>query len=95
MPLLTTIVTAYEHTAAKYFSDTLPHIDNCAGSEDAAVFGCVLLTIYLGLFVNFYFQTYKKPGATRKPTTNGGNAVANGKANGIGSVIGIFARVFS
>lgn len=73
----------YEHTAAKYFPDTLPHIASCAGAEDAAVFGCLLLTIYLGLFINFYFQTYKKPVATRKLAANG-NGVANGKANGTG-----------
>ena len=91
--LFLTTITAYEHTAAKYFPDTLPHIDNCAGSEDAAAFGCVLLTIYLGLFINFYFQTYKKPEATRKVAANV-NIVSNGKANGIGSVIKILL-VFS
>jgi len=68
----------YEHTAATYFADTLPHIGNCAGSETAAVFGCALLTSYLGLFINFYLQTYKKPSPKSV-----GNGVANGKANGI------------
>jgi len=72
----------YEHTAAAYFSDTLPHVGGCAGGEDAAVFGCVLITIYLGLFINFYFQTYKKPAAADKFTA-GSNGVANGVANGI------------
>lgn len=69
---------AYSHMAASYLP-TLPHPGNCAGSESAAIFGCALLTSYLGLFINFYFQTYKQP-ATRKPTSNG---VANGKANGV------------
>jgi fatty acid elongase 3 len=72
---------AYERMAFKYFPG-LPHISNCAGSERAAIFGCALLTSYLFLFINFYFQTYKKP-ANKKPTSNGiANGHANGKANG-------------
>ena len=43
------------------------------------MFGCLLLSSYLGLFINFYIQTYKKP--VRKGAANG-KAVANGKANG-------------
>jgi fatty acid elongase 3 len=76
---------------AKYLPDTLPYIGNCAGSEDAAVFGCVLLSIYLGLFINFYFQTYKKPVATRKSSSND-RGVANGRANGTGFVLEATSR---
>ncbi|GLB36153.1 putative very-long-chain 3-oxoacyl-CoA synthase [Lyophyllum shimeji] len=65
----------YSHMAVAYFSETLPYIDNCAGEEGAAIFGCALLTSYLVLFINFYFQTYKKPAAAGKPQVNG-------KANG-------------
>jgi hypothetical protein len=62
----------------------LPYLGNCAGSEKAAIFGCALLTSYLGLFINFYFQTYKKPTTTTKSTSNGvANGHGNGKANGI------------
>ena len=75
------LTTAYEHAVAAYFPDTLPHVGGCAGEEDSAVFGCVLLTIYLGLFINFYFQTYKKPTAGGKPSIKS-NGVANGAANG-------------
>ncbi|TFK89950.1 elongase of fatty acids ELO [Polyporus arcularius HHB13444] len=64
----------YSYYAANYFPN-LPHMGSCAGTETAAVFGCALLTSYLGLFIQFYIQTYKKP-AGRK-------AVANGKANGV------------
>ena len=39
------------------------------------MFGCLLLSSYLGLFINFYIQTYKKP--VRKGAANG-KAVANG-----------------
>ena len=51
---------AYSHTAAAYYPH-LPHVGNCSGSEGAAFFGCALLTSYLGLFINFYMQTYKRP----------------------------------
>ncbi|KAG6899503.1 hypothetical protein C0993_009678 [Termitomyces sp. T159_Od127] len=51
----------YSHMIFKYFPDTLPFVGDCAGSEGAAVFGCALLTSYLGLFINFYLQTYKRP----------------------------------
>ncbi|KAF7320342.1 Elongation of fatty acids protein [Mycena kentingensis (nom. inval.)] len=67
----------YNHFAASYYADSLPFIGNCAGSETAALFGCGLLTSYLGLFINFYIQTYKK--GPRPPRANG---VANGHANG-------------
>ncbi|KAG6813788.1 hypothetical protein H0H92_007200 [Tricholoma furcatifolium] len=68
---------AYSHMAAAYYPNTLPHIANCAGSEEAALFGCALLTSYLGLFINFYFQTYKRPASSAKS-----NGISNGKANG-------------
>ncbi|KAG6842208.1 hypothetical protein C0991_000178 [Blastosporella zonata] len=67
----------YSHFAATYFADTLPHVGSCAGSQSAAVFGCALLTSYLGLFINFYFQTYKRPTSVGKP-----NGLRDGKANG-------------
>ncbi|KAG2072637.1 GNS1/SUR4 membrane protein [Suillus decipiens] len=56
----------------------LPHWSNCAGTETAALFGCGLLTTYLGLFINFYIQTYKKSAKGKRPTANG---VANGHAH--------------
>ncbi|KAJ7597038.1 GNS1/SUR4 membrane protein [Mycena floridula] len=64
----------YQHFAHTYWRH-LPHVRNCAGSETAAVFGCLLLTTYLGLFINFYLQTYKKPRSTKA----NGSAQANGK----------------
>jgi len=69
----------YERLAFKYLPNDLPYLGNCAGSETAALFGCGLLTSYLGLFINFYFQTYKKPVGSKKLTSNGH---ANGKTNG-------------
>ncbi|EKM83878.1 hypothetical protein AGABI1DRAFT_110486 [Agaricus bisporus var. burnettii JB137-S8] len=65
----------YEHFAFTYYQH-LPHLGDCVGQEGSALFGCVLLTSYLGLFINFYFQTYKKP------TSSKANGVANGHANG-------------
>jgi fatty acid elongase 3 len=74
---------AYSHFAATYYDGIVPHIGNCAGSETAALFGCGLLTSYLGLFINFYLQTYKKKDSKKTPRTNGvTNGVANGHANG-------------
>ena len=67
---------AYNYYAATYYQ-YLPHLGNCAGTESAAVFGCLLLSSYLGLFINFYIQTYNKPAKGK------GKAVANGKANGV------------
>jgi fatty acid elongase 3 len=51
---------AYMHVAATYYDRILPHMGDCAISDPAAVFGCILLTSYLGLFINFYMQTYKR-----------------------------------
>ncbi|PSS37750.1 hypothetical protein PHLCEN_2v443 [Hermanssonia centrifuga] len=67
--------TAYNYYAAGYFPHW-PNFGTCAGTETAAVFGCLLLSSYLVLFINFYIQTYKKP------VRGKGKAVANGKANG-------------
>ncbi|TFK77099.1 GNS1/SUR4 membrane protein [Pluteus cervinus] len=72
----------YGYFASTYYDGIWPHIGSCAGSETAAVFGCVLLTSYLFLFINFYFQTYKKPSQQpRKPSANG-TAQTNGHGNG-------------
>ncbi|KAJ7786307.1 ELO family [Mycena metata] len=71
----------YGHFAATYYDGIIPHMGNCAGSETAALFGCGLLTSYLGLFINFYLQTYKKK-PSKAPRANGTNGVANGHANG-------------
>jgi fatty acid elongase 3 len=75
----------WQHFAFRY-NPTMPHVGDCAGSESAAIFGCGLLTSYLGLFINFYIQTYKKPAkgskATNGKATNGHAKTTNGHANG-------------
>ncbi|ORY23942.1 ELO family [Naematelia encephala] len=53
--------TSYQHFATKY-APFLPTMDDCVGSEGAALFGCGLLTSYLFLFIAFYRATYKKTG---------------------------------
>lgn len=78
--------------AFKYFPNSLPYIDNCAGSETAALFGCGLLTSYLGLFINFYFQTYKKPVGHKKTVVTNGHA--NGRANGT-TLVALVSRAHS
>jgi GNS1/SUR4 family len=37
----------------------------CAGEEFAAIFGCLLLTSYLFLFIAFYAHTYSRKGRVR------------------------------
>ncbi|KAI6031820.1 GNS1/SUR4 membrane protein [Pisolithus microcarpus] len=61
----------------------LPHIDNCAGTETAALFGCGLLSSYLVLFINFYVQTYRKPASAKKAAVNKNEYQRNGVANGV------------
>jgi fatty acid elongase 3 len=55
---------------------------NCSGKESAAVFGCALLSSYLGLFIDFYFQTYKTP-VKGKVLAAKSNGVPNGITNRI------------
>jgi len=57
----------------------LPKTADCAGSEDAALFGCGLLSSYLVLFIQFFIKTY----VIKRPATEGGKGrEVNGKANG-------------
>jgi fatty acid elongase 3 len=69
----------YQHIVYRQFSH-LPHIGDCAGELGTAIFGCVLVTIYLGLFVNFYVQTYK--GSTSKLPKSSEKGLPNGLPNG-------------
>ena len=80
--VLNTSGPAYSHFVANYWKDTMPNIGDCAGGENAALFGCALLSSYLLLFINFYFQTYKKPARTSGKGASNGSA--NGHANGNG-----------
>ncbi|KAF9228201.1 GNS1/SUR4 membrane protein [Gyrodon lividus] len=57
----------YQHFTFKYWPH-LPHIGDCAGDERVAMFGTVLIAIFLTLFANFYVQTYKKPNNQGKRT---------------------------
>lgn len=69
----------YGHFVATYYDGILPHVGNCAGTETAAVFGCALLTSYLGLFINFYLQTYKSGSVQNSVSKT--NGYANGRAD--------------
>ncbi|KAJ1651390.1 Fatty acyl-CoA elongase/Polyunsaturated fatty acid specific elongation enzyme [Dispira simplex] len=50
---------AYNYFSATYYP-TLPHMGTCAGTESAALFGVLLLSSYLFLFIQFFFKTYTK-----------------------------------
>ncbi|KAG1733802.1 GNS1/SUR4 membrane protein [Suillus lakei] len=70
----------YQHYVHKYFP-ALPHFGDCSGSEQAALFGCALLTSYLMLFVDFYMRTYhKKPSFKAKANGVGQTVVQNGNS---------------
>ncbi|KAF7357191.1 Elongation of fatty acids protein [Mycena sanguinolenta] len=72
----------YVHFTATYFDGVLPHMGNCAGSGMVRVFGCGLLTVYLGLFINFYLQTYKKDSSMTHHIKGIDTGIANDHANG-------------
>jgi len=74
---------AYEHIAATYFSNTLPHFGHCAGTAFSKIAGAVLVTIFLGLFVNFYVQTYRI-------TITSGSSRANSRTNAENSSNGTY-----
>lgn len=76
--MLNNFFAAYSHFVTAYYPG-LPALGDCAGAESSAILGCALLTSYLGLFINFYIQTYKAP-------VKGGKKHANGTANGNGYV---------
>ena len=49
----------YQHFVFTYWP-YLPHIGDCAGDSKTAIFADVLIMSFLGLFANFYVQTYTK-----------------------------------
>jgi hypothetical protein len=59
----------FNHFAYKY--TPIPVVNDCTGSEGAALFGCGLLTSYLFLFIAFYRATYKKTGNKAKAASVG------------------------
>lgn len=64
---------SYSYATAEYLPNW-PTYGSCSGTEGAAIFGCVLLTSYLFLFIAFYKKTYNaqasaKATAGRKPIT--------------------------
>ena len=68
--LFVTYFASYSHFAFKY-APSLPVPGDCAGGESAAVLGCVLLTWYLVLFIQFYHKTYKADAARKAIGVNG------------------------
>ncbi|KAK9476546.1 GNS1/SUR4 family-domain-containing protein [Lipomyces japonicus] len=52
---------SYTYFASTYFPH-YPNAGKCAGEEFAAVYGCLLITSYLFLFIGFYINVYHKKG---------------------------------
>jgi len=74
--LIAIYFSVWQRAAHQRWFFKLPHIDDCAGTNSAAIFGMLLITSYLLLFVDFYLRTYKGPAAGAKK--RGVNGVANG-----------------
>ncbi|KAJ1967415.1 Fatty acyl-CoA elongase/Polyunsaturated fatty acid specific elongation enzyme [Dimargaris xerosporica] len=54
----------YTYFAATYYP-FMPNMGACAGTESSALFGCLLLSSYLLLFLQFFGKTYTKPVAKK------------------------------
>ncbi|KAJ1884688.1 Fatty acyl-CoA elongase/Polyunsaturated fatty acid specific elongation enzyme, partial [Kickxella alabastrina] len=54
----------YQLIGSRYYP-SLPCYGDCAGTEDAAIFGCALLSSYLLLFIQFFQRTYTKKQAAK------------------------------
>jgi hypothetical protein len=64
---------SYTYFAFNY-APYLPNAGTCAGTENAALFGCGLLSSYLLLFINFYRLTYNaKAKAVKQQQQSGTN----------------------
>ncbi|KAJ1986431.1 Fatty acyl-CoA elongase/Polyunsaturated fatty acid specific elongation enzyme [Coemansia spiralis] len=50
----------YHLIASRYYPSILPFYGTCSGTEEAAIFGCALLSSYLLLFIQFFQRTYSK-----------------------------------
>lgn len=75
---------SYSHFTHAYWP-SLPHVGDCYGSELAALYGLLILTSYLLLFISFYIKVYKTNGkkvkrvaATSKPATGASSGVEAG-----------------
>ncbi|KAL9934813.1 hypothetical protein V8E36_006588 [Tilletia maclaganii] len=42
------------------YAPSLPYFGKCAGEESAAILGCIIISSYLVLFIDFYSRTYVK-----------------------------------
>ncbi|WEJ97188.1 Elongation of fatty acids protein [Yamadazyma tenuis] len=57
----------YTHFAFAYFPNVPQYGKDCYGSEVAAVYGVLIITSYLLLFISFYFSVYR--GKSKKVAT--------------------------
>ncbi|KAK9236085.1 GNS1/SUR4 family-domain-containing protein [Lipomyces kononenkoae] len=69
---------SYTYFTSNYFPE-LPNAGNCAGEEFAAIYGCLVLTSYLFLFIAFYISVYHKKGKKAAAAKAAAASATNGE----------------
>jgi len=72
----------YTHIAYNYYP-FLPTLGNCHGDALMAIIGCVVITSYLFLFIDFFKKTYKGKKSSPKTAQAIKKAVASGKSTAV------------